>query len=488
MSGRKRRQYDSEDPRNWTKERYIDKLQSMGIGYHNSWKVEILRQLYLANVPQISHDTSNHPEVDQHQNSSSASSPAPQDHPVSTPRPELLFPPSSSADAVSDAPTNSNNRQGRRRNLEVIPEVVVDNVNNSGNEGLLRETTTALRAATEALSSITQIMAKQSSSNKEKNHSEFTLETALNANHEPCSSNTLPNARVPATMSGNNPADLPRRPVLYSEDLPKMDHVAPSIKKQILEGKDVNLATLLAPKYDLPQAQTMQSGGLTVELSSKKDVRLDHNLTLDEFNRAFRKYRNVMCKTYPQRKTELEQYETDINDIAYNYGPCFYKYHKMFSAKAAMAIQEHNIVINWSKIDERLLNLVTHNVQSRACNFCGDFDHSSKFCDQAKHGFPSKAEFQKGLTPGPPNLNRSFDKRGRPVTNVEGQEICNNYNYSSCFRRDCRLLHACNRCFSKHHTAKSCNSKQPVGNKTETPPASKPANTQSQVSAKKPNA
>ncbi|CAG2189573.1 unnamed protein product [Mytilus edulis] len=104
----------------------------------------------------------------------------------------------------------------------------------------------------------------------------------------------------------------------------------------------------------------MQSRGFTVELSSKKDVRLDHNLSIEEFNRAFRKYRNIMGKAFPQRKVELEQYESDINEISQNYGPCFYTYHKMFSAKAAAAIVEHNIVINWSKVDDKLLNLVTH--------------------------------------------------------------------------------------------------------------------------------
>jgi hypothetical protein len=62
--------------------------------------------------------------------------------------------------------------------------------------------------------------------------------------------------------------------------------VAPPVKKQILEGKDVNLTILLSSKYDLPQQHTMQSGGLTVELNTKKDVRLEHNLSLEEFNQA----------------------------------------------------------------------------------------------------------------------------------------------------------------------------------------------------------
>ena len=51
MSGRKRKNYDPIDPRNWPKERYIERLKHMGIGINTSWKVEVLRQLYMANLP-----------------------------------------------------------------------------------------------------------------------------------------------------------------------------------------------------------------------------------------------------------------------------------------------------------------------------------------------------------------------------------------------------------------------------------------------------
>jgi hypothetical protein len=49
MSGRKRKNYDPIDPRNWPKERYIERLKHMGIGINTSWKVEVLRQLYRNN-------------------------------------------------------------------------------------------------------------------------------------------------------------------------------------------------------------------------------------------------------------------------------------------------------------------------------------------------------------------------------------------------------------------------------------------------------
>ena len=189
---------------------------------------------------------------------------------------------------------------------------------NVNNEDLLRETTSALRSTTETLSSISKIMLKQANT-AEIDKSGYTLASAvkaMNADEDSREVNTTGIDLQQQVMLRHNKA-------VYAEDLPKMDCVAPSIKKQILEGKDVNLAILLSSKYDLPQQHTMQSGVLTVELNTKKDVRLKHNLS-EEFNRAFRKFRSIMCKAYPHRKAELEQYKANINEIAHNYDPCFY--------------------------------------------------------------------------------------------------------------------------------------------------------------------
>ena len=72
---------------------------------------------------------------------------------------------------------------------------------------------------------------------------------------------------------------------------------------------------------------------------------------------------------YPQRRDELDQYEPGINDIATNYGPKLYFYHKMFSTKAANAIIEHIIAINLGKVDDRLLHLVMHGTQRSYASF-----------------------------------------------------------------------------------------------------------------------
>jgi hypothetical protein len=48
----------------------------------------------------------------------------------------------------------------------------------------------------------------------------------------------------------------PSKGIVYSEDLPKLDYVSPTLHKQILEGKDINLALLLYSKNEVPQTRT----------------------------------------------------------------------------------------------------------------------------------------------------------------------------------------------------------------------------------------
>ncbi|CAG2202315.1 unnamed protein product [Mytilus edulis] len=253
MSGRKRpRKQNIDNSRNWPKETYLEKLKEMGIGVNATWKVEMLRQLYLANktkTPSITiPETSNQPPVNELQNSTN---------------------------------TNLNDQEVGLYHPSTLPVVNDTHIHTPGNtpnlnsEVLFRESAAAFTSATETLSNIAKLMLKTSNTENvtEKEATTPTLESAIR-----CSNSRPTDSAAEATSTGK---------VYYAEDLPKMDFVAPSIKKQIIEGRDINLATLLAPKYDIPQNQTMQSRGFTVELSSKKDVRLDHNLSIEEFNRAF---------------------------------------------------------------------------------------------------------------------------------------------------------------------------------------------------------
>jgi hypothetical protein len=59
----------------------------------------------------------------------------------------------------------------------------------------------------------------------------------------------------------------PRKFGTNPEDLPQMDLLSPSIRESIIEGKDVNLASLLIPYYEL-------------ETKDKEDSRLKKSLPI----------------------------------------------------------------------------------------------------------------------------------------------------------------------------------------------------------------
>jgi hypothetical protein len=373
---------DSDDLRHWTKDKYVKLLSETGIAADPTWKVDIVHQLFLANtntaVKWAIPNNGDPINVDTNQATDSA------------------------AVAADVQPSNSRPPVNTATRTEEI----------------LKETTLALKTATEALTTMTSFVG------------------------------SVMQQRNNVTQSSNRRLD--KTGVIYAEDLSKMDYVSPIIRKQILEWKDVNLACLLTPKYEVPNVRSLQSEGLVVELSSPHDVRLDHHLTLDEFNKAFRKYRNVLCKPYPQSKDEMEQHEADINEIAHNYGPTFYIYHKSFSAKAANAIVEHNVVINGAKEDDRMLHLIMHGTPSRHCEHRGEFDHISRFCESQKYKTP--ANLQKVNT----HNDRSVDKLGRDIKRLDGREICNNFNFGVCSQKTCKFVHACVSCKGRDHNIKTC--------------------------------
>lgn len=429
MSGRKRKSNSESASGKWKKERYLEELKSLGITANTTWTLDFLNKLYEAN--KVNSDTA----------VSSLSD-------------------GTNPNSVSIAPSTSGNPVGDINNAPVEPRRVPPS-HNTRTEDILKETTSALKTATEALSAMSgvvkgivnrdlSITSHPSTSNK----TQFDLGTASLATygqHFPQSSEM--SAHVDQTYRKQIDTS---KGVVFAEDLPKMDFVAATVRKQIVEGKDVNLACLLTPKYDNPQSRTLQSEGLTVELSTPKDLRLEYNLSLDEFNKAFRKYRNILCKVYPQRRDELDQYEADINDIAHIYGSRFYTYHKMFSAKAANAIIEHNVVISWAKVDDRLLHQVMHGTPSRECELCGEFDHSTRFCERNKHKIIAVSDTPQTPRQNMTSFDRSLDKHGRTISRVEGKEICNNFNYNSCNRKECPFVHACNKCNAKDHGMKNC--------------------------------
>ena len=222
----------------------------MGIGINTSWKVEVLRQLYMANLPNNTLITSDREEeINVGHNTS--------ENVQVTSVPIVTTAVSSALDRQCPVVTSAAAKGFSSLGSESRMNSTTD-LHNVNNEAMLRETTCALRSATETLSSISKIMLKQSNNTVEIDKSGYTLASvvkAMNGDEDLREVNT--------TGVDLQHQVLSHQKTVYSEDLPKMDFVAPFVKKQILEGKDVNVTILLSSKYDLPE-HTMQSGGLTV--------------------------------------------------------------------------------------------------------------------------------------------------------------------------------------------------------------------------------
>jgi hypothetical protein len=164
-----------------------------------------------------------------------------------------------------------------------------------------------------------------------------------------------------------------------AEYLPQLDIVTDSVKRKIWEGKDVNLATPLIPKYEvnksMPDLSTM---GLNV--LETVDPRLYKSLTISEFITAFGKYKRILCVKFPERRVELDRYEGNIVEISNVYGQKFYDYHTQFSARAAAALHDLNIKVDWSIKDNALLSMIMGSARVNSCHLCNSTSHSGSFC------------------------------------------------------------------------------------------------------------
>ncbi|CAG2220834.1 unnamed protein product [Mytilus edulis] len=87
--------------------------------------------------------------------------------------------------------------------------------------------------------------------------------------------------------------------------------------QQIIDGKDVNLASLLIPNYETPQVHSVAANGLELNISGKPDPRLNRKLTIQEFIKAFGKFKRVMSSVYPDRRAELDARREYHNRFTY---------------------------------------------------------------------------------------------------------------------------------------------------------------------------
>ena len=70
-----------------------------------------------------------------------------------------------------------------------------------------------------------------------------------------------------------------------ADSLPHVDIISETLKRNILEGKYINLAALLIPDFE-PQSVTMnEASGLELLRQGRRDHRLDRSLSIIQFLR-----------------------------------------------------------------------------------------------------------------------------------------------------------------------------------------------------------
>ena len=111
--------------------------------------------------------------------------------------------------------------------------------------------------------------------------------------------------------------------------------ISPDIRNDIVAGKDVNLNILLIANYKNPSKKKI----------NENDERHTRNISVEEFVIAFGRYKRVMCSAFPARSEQLDLHLAHI-ETANVWPDCFYEYHKLFSAKCAIILLQHNIKID----------------------------------------------------------------------------------------------------------------------------------------------
>ena len=237
------------------------------------------------------------------------------------------------------------------------------------------------------------------------------------------------------------------------ESLPTVETISPKLRQNIIQGRDINLASLLIPYYTGP-CNEEQDEAFTTPCGAIKqpDSRLNRVLTLGEFVQAFSIYKNIMCSTYPQRREELDRYERDIIEMATRYpGSGFYEYHRQFSLRAASHLRFNNTAVNWAIRDNTLFCNIFANSRPNICNICYSTLHSTGFCPKQNGQMNFKG---RPMSPNIPSPQSNIDIRGRNRIFHRGQEICNNYyGDRGCFSKRCNYIHVCLDCKGEHSRA-----------------------------------
>ncbi|XP_044128654.1 uncharacterized protein LOC122925402 [Bufo gargarizans] len=246
---------------------------------------------------------------------------------------------------------------------------------------------------------------------------------------------------TPAALQSLQGINIPTPQIVPSHFLPE------SLKKDIVAGKDINLASILIASHDVAENRVINCGDVSIVMKAK-DARLSRKLSIPEFVLAFSVYRDVVCSAQPDRREELDRYLYRVTDLGQKYGgSAFYDYHRSFSAKAAAALSQFQFVTNWAEMDTELFCRHFAGLRAPTCSNCQSIFHTTDWCPNYSLNTPQ------GPWPGPSGSqgnSSSVDKLGRPIVYLGKSQLCNNFNLGSCAFNACRALHICSLCFRAH--------------------------------------
>lgn len=94
--------------------------------------------------------------------------------------------------------------------------------------------------------------------------------------------------------------------------------VSPNIRANIVQGKDIHLASLLLPLQAVDRK--MVDCGDVAGFLKTSDPRLQCNLAFFEFVIAFSIFRDILCQSFPERREELDLYLAMMADFNQRYG------------------------------------------------------------------------------------------------------------------------------------------------------------------------
>ena len=237
--------YDMENPANWTVSKLITEIEKTGMkltsNVSKSALLQIFNQLPAERLP------TNEPSVTDNSESQK-----------STGGTSVNLVNESDSSVVMDSQTNINQVQTKSNDVSSI-----------GLMAAMQQTITSLQCTVNK-----PIDEKQSSSAGQ-------LESANSGMLQKVYQNSAQVQSNPSPSSQGIPAD----------DLPHIDVVSDTIRRNITDGKYINLACLLLPKFDTPNLTTNDLSGLEPLCQSRRDHRLDKSLSITQFYQAFGIYK-----------------------------------------------------------------------------------------------------------------------------------------------------------------------------------------------------